>query len=437
MRKISLATQIILGFVLGTTVGLVLSEFASPETVKGILPWNAPFGDVLVAMLKMVVYPIILFSLVCGAASLSLKDSGRIGGRVLVWYLATSLLATVFGVFMAMLMDPTLPAAGAETMAAGQAEGVKALAANGTGGASFGDFLVGIFKNPFEALASGSFLSIIVFAIAFGLFARVLVDTSKDADVVRCVCLLLDVFSGVEKVSFKLIECVVLYFPYGVFALTASNFARNGTLLFGPYLRITLAVVVGVSAMILVIYPLAIAIFCRQNPIPVMLKMKDTMLTAFITRSSAAALPVSFRTMDGLGVARSLSSFSLPLGATVNMNGVCIHLPVFVVLAANLFGHSLGAVELAMLCLSILFAAIGAGGVPGGSVFLLFMVLENMGLAADQVSLVVALALGINPILDMFETCCNVAGDNVCTYIVAKGSGLVMHGKLDHADVRL
>ena len=213
MRKISLATQIILGFVLGTTVGLVLSEFASQEAVKRILPWIAPFGDVLVAMLKMVVYPIILFSLVCGSASLSLKDSGRIGGRVLVWYLATSLFATVFGVFMAMLMDPTLPVAGAETMAAGQAEGVKALAANGTGSASFGDFLVGIFKNPFEALASGNFLSIIVFAIAFGLFARVLVDTSKDADVVRCVRLLLDVFSGAEKVSFKLIECVVLYFP--------------------------------------------------------------------------------------------------------------------------------------------------------------------------------------------------------------------------------
>ena len=425
MRKSSLAVRIMLGFVLGTAVGLALSEFASPETVKRILPWVSPFGDVLVAMLKMVVYPIILCSLVCGAASLSLRDSGRIGGKVLIWYFATSLFATVFGVFMAMLMNPTLPAQGAATMAAGQAEGVKALAAHGTGTAAFGDFLVGIFMNPFQALANGSFLSIIVFAIAFGLLARVIVDTSGDAATVRSVRLLLDVFSGAEKVAFKLIECVVLYFPYGVFALTASNFARNGTLLFGPYARITLAVVVGVAAMILVVYPLAIGLFCRQNPVPVMLKMRDTMLTAFVTRSSAAALPVSYRTMDDLGVARSLSSFSLPLGATVNMNGVCIHLPVFVVLAANLFGRSLGTVELAMLCLSILFAAVGAGGVPGGSVFLLFMVLENMGLTAEQVSLVVALALGINPILDMFETCCNVAGDNVCTYIVAKNSGLV------------
>jgi Na+/H+-dicarboxylate symporter len=133
---------------------------------------------------------------------------------------------------------------------------------------------------------------------------------------------------------------------------------------------------------------------------------------------------VSLKCADALGVDRKLSSFSLPMGATVNMDGVCVHLPVFVILAANMFGNSLGFLEIATLCASIVFASIGAGGIPGGSVFLLFMVLENMGLPADQVSLVVALCLGINPVLDMFETCCNVAGDNVCTYIVARNSGM-------------
>ena len=112
------------------------------------------------------------------------------------------------------------------------------------------------------------------------------------------------------------------------------------------------------------------------------------------------------------------------MGATVNMDGVCVHLPVFVILAANMFGHDLSLVQIATLCLSIMFASIGAGGIPGGSVFLLFMVLENMGLTPDQVTLIVALALGINPLLDMFETCCNVTGDNVCTYIVARKNGL-------------
>ena len=422
-NKSSLVWKILIGFALGTAIGLSLSEFASPDTVKKVLPWVAPFGNVLVAMLKMVVYPVILCSLICGAASLSLKESGKIGGTVLLWYFATSLFATVFGIFMAMALNPTLQAQGAQSMASGQMEGVKTMAAAGAGAASFGDFLVGIFKNPFEALASGNFLSIIVFAIGFGLAARVVLDTSADARIRANVQALLDVVSGAEKASFKLIEWVVLYFPIGVFALTLNNFAQNGTLLFGPYARITLAVVAGVAGMIFVIYPLAIGIFCRENPLPAMLKMKDAMLTAFVTRSSAATLPVSFRAMDSLGVDRALSSFSLPLGATVNMNGVCVHLPVFVILAANLFGHSIGPIQMAMLCLSILFASVGAGGVPGGSVFLLFMVLENMGLSAEQVSLVVALALGINPILDMFETCCNVAGDNVCTYIVARTRG--------------
>ena len=177
--------------------------------------------------------------------------------------------------------------------------------------------------------------------------------------------------------------------------------------------------------MVLVVYPVAIALFCRENPYKVLLRLREAILTAFVTRSSAATLPVSFRVMDGMGVDRALSGFSLPMGATVNMDGVCVHLPVFVILAANMFGHELSVVQIATLCLSIMFASIGAGGIPGGSVFLLFMVLENMGLPAEEVMLVVALALGINPILDMFETCCNVAGDNVCTYIVARKNGLV------------
>jgi Na+/H+-dicarboxylate symporter len=213
-----------------------------------------------------------------------------------------------------------------------------------------------------------------------------------------------------------------------VFALSVVNFAENGVLLFGPYAKITLCVVVGVVSMILVVYPLALALFCRVNPYRVLMRMREPIITAFVTRSSAATLPVSFKSADALGVDRKLSSFSLPMGATVNMDGVCVHLPVFVILAANMFGHHLDVLQIATLCVSIVFASVGAGGIPGGSVFLLFMVLENMGLPADQVALVVALCLGINPILDMFETCCNVTGDNVCTYIVASKNGMIARG---------
>ena len=424
MKKIPLVAWIMLGFVLGTTLGLVLAECCSPETAKKVIPWVAPFGNVLVAMLKMVVYPIILFSLILGAASLPLKKSGKVGGTVLLWYFSTSLFATVFGVAMAYLLNPSMAAAG--DVASGYMEGVKGMSTS-AGAGSFGAFLVGLFQNPFAALANGQFLPIIVFSIGFGLCARWVLDASgTDAATRRAVEAMVTVCDGAQKVSFKLIDCVIHYFPIGVFALSVVNFAENGVLLFGPYAKITLCVVVGVVSMILFVYPLAIAFFCRENPYRVLLKIREPILTAFVTRSSAATLPVSFQAADGLGVDRKLSSFSLPMGATVNMDGVCVHLPVFVILAANMFGHRLGVLEVGTLCLSIMFASVGAGGIPGGSVFLLFMVLENLGLPADQVSLIVALCLGINPILDMFETCCNVTGDNVCTYIVARKNGMMV-----------
>lgn len=420
MRKIPLVFRILLGFVFGTLIGLAISEWCPEACRDRILTYVEPFGSVLVAMLKMVVYPIILFSLIHGAASMPLKKSGRVGGLVMAWYFLTSLFATIFGVVMAYLLNPSI--SGGEELASKSMSAAEKMAGGATGG-TFAKFIVGIFQNPFAALAEGQFLPIIVFAIAFGLAARCLLDSNSEAS--KSIKQMLDVVDGAQRTMFHLIDWVVLYFPIGVFALSITNFAQNGTLLFGPYLRITVCVAVGVIAMMFIVYPLAIALFCRKNPIGIMMRIRPAMLTAFVTRSSAATLPVSFRTMDDLRVDRALSSFSLPMGATVNMDGVCVHLPVFVILAANMFGHNLSVIQIATLCLSIMFASVGAGGIPGGSVFLLFMVLESMGLSADQVSLVVALALGINPILDMFETSCNVTGDNVCTYIVAHNNGMI------------
>ena len=138
------------------------------------------------------------------------------------------------------------------------------------------------------------------------------------------------------------------------------------------------------------------------------------------------ALPVSLRTAEeDLHIRKELSGFALPLGATINMDGVCVHLPVFAILAANIFDIKLTLVQLAVLVISVVFASIGAGGIPGGSVFLLFMVLANMGLNEVQTAMVVALAIGINPLLDMFETACNVTGDNVCNYIIGKRGGMI------------
>lgn len=423
MKKIPLVVKILIGFLLGTILGLSLSAFCDAETVKKIVSYISPFGTVLVAMLKAVVFPIIVFSLVSGAAKLPLKRSGKVGGIVMLWYFATSLFATVFGVALAYLLNPSI--SGAANLASANMASAAEIS-GGTASGTISSLITGLFQNPFAALSNGQFLPVIVFAIAFGLAARSIMDSlPEDSEIAQGAKLLIKVLDGAQHISFRLIDWVVCYFPIGVFALSLTNFAVNGSLLFGPYLRITGCVIVCVFAMIFFVYPLAIFAFCRKNPYKVLLQIKDAMVTAFVTRSSAATLPVSFRVMDNMGVDRTLSGFSLPMGSTVNMDGVCVHLPVFVILAANMFGHDLSMLQIATLCISIIFASIGAGGIPGGSVFLLFMVLESMGLPSDQVTLVVALALGINPILDMFETCCNVTGDNVCTYIVAHNNSLM------------
>ena len=413
-------------FVIGSLAGMALSYAGTSmgqEWLHRVVAWISPFGTVLIAMLKMIVIPIIFFSLVCGASSLSVKKFGKLGGGVLLWYLFTSIAASVFGVFLATVMNPRKSNAaelsGRHLMQVGQ------LRSAGAGGGSVSSFVNGLFVNPFEALASGNFLPVIVFAMIFGIAARTVIDHEQQAGGRHPVEQLIEMFDAALKVCFKIIDWIIEYFPIGVLALTTANFALYGVELFGPYMRIALCVVTGVLLMIFVIYPLLVALICRENPYRFLWEIRSPIVTAFLTRSSAAALPVSMRTAEELKIRKELSSFALPLGATINMDGVCIHLPVFAILAANISGIDLSVTKLAVLVVSVVSASVGAGGIPGGSVFLLFMVLANMGLDDAQTAMIVALAIGINPLLDMFETACNVTGDNVCNYIVARKGGMI------------
>ncbi len=225
---------------------------------------------------------------------------------------------------------------------------------------------------------------------------------------------------------FKLVDWVLEYSPIGVFALTIVNFGLYGPSIVGPYVSVTLGVILGILAMIFVVYSVLLWAVTRRNPVDALKQVREPMLMAFITRSSAATLPVSIKTaQEKLRIHNELASFSLPLGATINMDGVCVHLPMFAILAANMFGIELTLGSLVVLVLTTVLASIGAGGVPGGSLMLLFIILDNMGLRPEQVAVIVALALGINPILDMFETMNNVTGDLVCSCAVATDQGLV------------
>jgi Na+/H+-dicarboxylate symporter len=322
------------------------------------------------------------------------------------------------------------PGAGADLgawrlLADGKATEVRQIAEDLPEEGALSQLLLNLFRNPFEALAAGNFLPIIVFAILFGLAIRVVIEAG-DAPRIKRLEALVDLLEACRDAMFKLVDWILEYSPIGVLALSIVNFGLYGPSIVGPYVRVTLGVVFGIAAMVFVVYPLLLWAVTRQNPLGILRRIKEPMIMAFITRSSAATLPVSIRTAEEeLRIHSELASFSLPLGATINMDGVCVHLPMFAVLAANLFGVPLTLGTLVVLVITTVLSSIGAGGVPGGSLMLLFIILESMGLSAEQVAVVVALALGINPILDMFETMNNVTGDLVCSYAVASNENLI------------
>ncbi len=427
----SLVLRILSAFLFGSLLGGLLwfiSSRTGADTAQSIIPFISPFGTILINMLKMIVIPVIFFSLVIGAASLPIQRFGRIGAKVMAWYFLCSFLAAVVGVMLALTINPGGGAdlSGweqlANTMGTQTADLSEDVAAEG----GIVDMLINMFQNPFQALAEGNFLPIIIFSIMFGLGIRVTIEASQDKKFIARMENLIDTFTAARDAMFKMVDWILEYSPIGVFALSIVNFSMYGPNIVGPYVGVTLGIIAGILVMVFVVYSLLVFLVTRENPYMILKGLQEAMITGFITRSSAATLPVSMRVVnEELNVKNELSSFSLPLGATINMDGVCVHLPMFAVLAANMFGITLTPVALITLVLTTVLASIGAGGVPGGSLMLLFIILENMGLSTPQVAVIVALALGINPILDMFETSNNVTGDMVCTYVVAHNEDFI------------
>ncbi|HKK95532.1 MAG TPA: dicarboxylate/amino acid:cation symporter [Anaerovoracaceae bacterium] len=421
MKK-NLVLQIFIAFVVGLGVGIIL--WLSDIDITTYVTWVSPFGSIFVSMLKMIVVPVIFLSLIAGAASLPTNEFGKIGIRVIVWYLITSLLAAVMGSILAIFFNP----GGSSSKEAWQilANTGEASRISNASNSSILDVFINMFQNPFQALAEGNFLAIIVFAIGFGLAIKIVHDTTKDSSLKTGIITLLNVLNAAKEGIFKIVDWILAYSPIGVFALTSCNFAQYGSRLFGPYVTLTLGVVLGILCMMFVVYPILMFLTTKKSPLGFYKAIREAILTGFVTRSSAATLPVSITVAkEELNIKESLSSFSLPLGSTINMDGVCVHLPMFAILASNMFGIELSFGSLAILVITTVLASVGAGGVPGGSLMLLFIILQNMGLPAADIAIIVGLALGINPILDMFETMNNVTGDLVCTYSVAEMSDMM------------
>ena len=402
-----LGFPLIYKILIGLVVGLIAGVIAGPA----IAPVK-PLGDFFVSLLKMCIMPLVFFTLVVGAASISPARGARIGVKTVVFYLVTTFIAVLIGLAIANIFHPGL---GMQLVGEGVTKEVAA--------PSIKDVLLGLIpKNPFGALASGAVLPTIVFAILLGTALSYLKE-AKLARVSEASDTVLRVFDGLAEAMYKLVRWILEVAPYGVFALIAVVVGTQGAQVLGPLGIVVIAVYLGLFIHYLVIYGGALKLW-GLSPTRFWPRARDATLTAFVTRSSSGTLPVTMSVAEQkMGVNRGIYSFTLPLGATINMDGTCLYQAVCAMFIANAVGIPLSIGAQVMIMLTAVLASIGTAGVPGAGAIMLIMVLESVGLpleAGSAVAIAYGMILGIDAILDMGRTSLNVTGDLAVTSIVAK-----------------
>ncbi len=411
--KTNLLSRILIGLVAGAIVGIALG-YGNPDTIKAFSDNTKFFGDLFIRLLKMIVVPVILFSLIAGAASIAPSRLGRVGIKIMGFYIFTSALAVTIGLAFANVFQP-----GAGMNIVGN-DAVKGKVAEAP---SLMTTLLNIVPtNPAESLAKGDVLPIIFFAVLFGL-AIAYVKDSKDPVVSKGAETLFQVTSAAAETMYKIVRGIMEYAPIGVFFLIAIVFAQQGAKALGPLLFVTLTVYIGLLTHLVVSYGGFLAVF-NLGFFKFLKGANEAMITAFVTRSSGGTLPVTMRVAEeNLGVPRNISSFTLPLGATINMDGTAIYLGVCAMFIGYATGQPLTMDQQLIVVVTATLASIGTAGVPGAGAIMLLMVLESVGLkveAGSAVAAAYAMILGIDALLDMGRTCLNVTGDIAGSAIVAK-----------------
>jgi len=411
--KTNLLSRILIGLVAGAVVGIALG-YGSPDTVKTFADNTKIFGDLFIRLLKMIVVPVILFSLIAGAASIDPARLGRVGVKILAFYMATSALAVTIGLVFANIFQP-----GSGMGIVGD-EAVKGKIAEAP---TLGTILLNIVPtNPAESLAKGDVLPIIFFAMLFGLAISYVRD-SRDPTTAKGAEALYQLANAAAETMYRIVRGIMQYAPIGVFFLIAIVFAQQGAKALGPLLFVTLTVYVGLVVHLVISYGGLLAVF-RLGLIKFLKGANEAMITAFVTRSSSGTLPVTMRVSEEkLGVPRNISSFTLPLGATINMDGTAIYLGVCAMFIGYATGNPLTMDQQFTVVITATLASIGTAGVPGAGAIMLLMVLESIGLkveAGSAVAAAYAMILGIDALLDMGRTCLNVTGDMAGSAIVAK-----------------
>ncbi|WP_162063820.1 dicarboxylate/amino acid:cation symporter [Vibrio taketomensis] len=404
-KPMSLTGRVILGMVAGILTGFVIralfadNGFVDEYVVNGLFEVG---GQIFVASLKMLVVPLVFVSLVCGTSSLKdLSTLGRMGGKTLAFYIATTAIAITLALTMGTLFQP---GAGADLTAASTFQSAEA--------PSLGQVIIDMFPtNPISAMAEGKTLQVIVFAVLFGIAISA---AGKPGERIA------DFFSDLNEVIMKLVAILMNLAPFGVFFLMAKLFTDIGL---GAIINLAEYFLVLAGTLLLhglVTYSVMLKGFTGLSPITFLRKMEDAIMFAFSTASSNATIPVTMETAKHrMGVENRVSSFTIPLGATVNMDGTAIMQGVATAFIAQAFNIDLTMMDYLMVIMTATLASIGTAGVPGVGLVMLAMVLNQVGLPLEGIALI----MGVDRLLDMIRTAVNITGDSAVTIIVAKSEG--------------
>ena len=401
LKKIPLHTKIFIGLVLGVVVGLVFGEKATVIE---------PVGTIFLRLITMIVVPLVLVSLMLGTASLGdIRKLGRIGIKTVVYFTLTTMIAISIGLVLANIVKP-----GTGLNEDVKAELYKSYESRAQVGIermeekpSLKEILIDIVPtNPVKALIEGNMLQVIFLGLLFGLILTLIKKEKAE--------FLIQFFDGVNDAIIQVVHIAMKLAPYGVLALIAAVIGQYGVNILVTLLKYSLVVVGGLVLYTFTMNSLTVAFLGRLNPLRFYKAVKEAMIIAFSTSSSNAALPVSLECVEHVGVPREYSSFVIPLGATINMDGTALYQGVAAVFIAQIYGIPLGITDQITIVLMATLASVGAAGVPAAGIITLAMVLKQIGIPLEGIALI----LGVDRFLDMCRTTTNIIGDMACSVVI-------------------
>ena len=401
LKSISLGNWILIGMFLGLIVGLIVNFYVTDPYIKNIILMDNVFylgGTLFIKLMKMLVVPLVFFSIVVGVASISdIKTIGTIGGTTILIYLLTTAIAITIALMIGIVLQP---GAGLHMTALADASNVT------TNQTLPGAILNMVPENPFNSLANGDMLPVIIFGLLIGI---ILAKLREETGIMN------KAFTECNRIMMEMTAIVMKFAPIGVFCLMAKTFGSLGMEGIMPLGKYFICVLIGLAIQAFVVYPSLLVILTRLNPINFFKKFIPVMFFAFSSSTSNATIPLNMDKLYEMGVSRDVSSFTIPLGATINMDGTAIMQGVAVMFAAQAYGIDLGTSALLTVIFTAVMASIGTAGVPSVGLITLTMVFNSVGLPIQAIGVI----FGIDHILDMFRTAVNVTGDAICTIIVS------------------